>query len=159
MNQASVTDMARFMIAHLQNGRYSDATFSEARILEETTAQQMHSTLYTPDPRLLAPLTALLDMSDNGQRTLGHQGYGPPMNSLLLLLPDQNLGVFVADNSWMVGSLTTQHSGFQRAFSTITTPPLQPLQSNLRRTSPEASWSVHGLVSDMPVATLPPLKK
>ena len=114
--QASVTDMARFMIAHLENGRYSDANTPEARILEESTAQQMHSTLYTPDPRLLGMAYGFADMSDNGQRTLGHQGYFPTMHSQLLLLPDQNLGVFVAYNSASAGGLTTQHTGFQRAF-------------------------------------------
>jgi CubicO group peptidase (beta-lactamase class C family) len=116
MHQASVTDMARFMIAHLQGGRYSDATIAEARILKETTAQQMHSTLYTPDPRLLGTAYGLFDFSDNGQRTLGHTGYGAPMRSVLLLLPDQNLGVFVVYNSKGSGELTTQHFGFQRAF-------------------------------------------
>lgn len=33
----TATDMARFMIAHLQDGRYDDA-----RILEEATAEEMH---------------------------------------------------------------------------------------------------------------------
>lgn len=113
---ATVTDMARFMIAHLENGRYSDATIPEARILEETTTQQMHSTLYTPDPRLLGTAYGLFDMSDNGQRTLGHSGYSPPMHSELLLLPDQHLGVFVAYNSAAANVLTAQHTGFQRAF-------------------------------------------
>jgi CubicO group peptidase (beta-lactamase class C family) len=42
--QASTTDMARFMIAHLQDGRYSDANIAEARILNKSTMQQMHST-------------------------------------------------------------------------------------------------------------------
>ncbi len=118
MHQASVTDMARFMIAHLENGRYSDANIAEARILEESTARQMQSTLYTPDPRLLGMAYGFSDISDNGQRTLGHQGYGPPMNSQLLLLPDQHLGVFVVYNSLGArdGGLTTQHTGFQRAF-------------------------------------------
>ena len=116
MHQASVTDMARFMIAHLQGGRYSDADIAEARILKETTAQQMHSTLFTPDPRLLGTAYGLFDWTDNGQRTLGHTGYAPPMNSVLLLLPDQNLGVFVNYNSDGGGELTTQHQGFQRAF-------------------------------------------
>jgi CubicO group peptidase (beta-lactamase class C family) len=115
-HQASVTDMARFMIAHLQDGRYSDANTAEARILKETTAQQMHSTLYTPDPRILGTTYGFFDFSDNGQRTLGHSGYIPPMYSLLLLLPDQNLGVFVAYNSEGGGELTNQHLGFQRAF-------------------------------------------
>ena len=114
--QTSVTDMAHFMIAHLQDGRYSDANIPEARILKEATAQQMHTTQYTPDPRLLGATYGFGDWSDNGQRTLGHGGYMPPMNSLLLLLPDQNLGVFVIYNSSGGGELTGQHSGFQRAF-------------------------------------------
>ena len=118
MHQASVTDMARFMIAHLENGRYSDENILEERILEESTASQMQSTLYTPDPRLLGMAYGFADMSDNGQRTLGHQGYGPPMSSQLLLLPDQDLGIFVVYNSLGArdGALTTQHYGFQRAF-------------------------------------------
>ena len=114
-HRASVTDMARFMIAHLQGGFYGDAS-TEMRILEETTAQQMHSTLYTPDPRVLGTAYGFFDWSDNGQRTLGHSGYSPPMHSVLLLLPDQNLGVFVNYNSDGGGSFTNQHTGFQRAF-------------------------------------------
>jgi CubicO group peptidase (beta-lactamase class C family) len=113
---ASATDMARFMIAHLQDGRYSDANIPEARILNESTAQQMHSPLYTPDPRILGVAYSFFDFSDNGQRTIGHSGDAPPMNSLLLLLPDQNLGVFVVYNSEGGGDLTSQHLGFQRAF-------------------------------------------
>ncbi|HZD59357.1 MAG TPA: serine hydrolase domain-containing protein [Anaerolineae bacterium] len=115
-HQASVTDMARFMIAHLQGGRYSDASIAEARILEESTAKQMQTTLYTADQRLLGTAYGFFDVSDNGQRTLGHSGYSPPMHSLLLLLPDQNLGVFVVYNSAGGDEPTLQHSGFQRAF-------------------------------------------
>jgi len=115
-HQASATDMARFMIAHLENGRYSDENISEARILKESTARQMHTTLYTPDPRLLGTAYGFFDLSDNGQRTLGHQGYFPPMQSQLLLLPEQDLGVFVVFNTRGIGDLTTQHFGFQRAF-------------------------------------------
>jgi len=128
--QTSVTDMAHFMIAHLQGGRYSDANTPEARILKEATAQQMHTTLYTPDPRLLGGAYGFGDWSDNGQRTLGHGGYIPPMNSLLLLLPDQNLGVFVNYNSSGGGELTEQHSGFQRAFFDhyYPTPPVAQIQ-------------------------------
>jgi CubicO group peptidase (beta-lactamase class C family) len=116
MLQASVTDMARFMIAHLQNGSYRDATTGEARILKEATARQMHSTLYTPDPRLRGTAYGFFDWSDNGRQTLGHTGYAPPMHSVLLLLPDQNLGVFATYNGKGAGVLTTQHSGFQRTF-------------------------------------------
>ena len=89
---SSATDIARFMIAHLQDGRYGDT-----RILEEATAQQMHSTLFTPDPRIRGNVHGFIDMSDNGQWTIGHYGgaaFGE-FNNGMLLLPDQNLGVFV----------------------------------------------------------------
>ena len=115
-HSSSITDMARFMIAHLQDGRYSDAEITEERILEESTVQQMHSTLYTPDPRLLGNAYGFFEFSDNGQRTLGHSGGTLGFTALLLLLPDENLGVFVAYNSDGSGGLTTQHFGFQRVF-------------------------------------------
>src|SRR5690606_30405247 len=106
---ASATDMARFMIAHLQSGAYADADIANARILKETTAQQMHSTLYAHDPRLLGTAYGFFDFSDNGQRTLGHSGETFPINTLLLLLPDQNLGVFVSYNSEGGADLALQH--------------------------------------------------
>ena len=43
----TVTDMANFMIAQLQNGR-----FGHQRILQEATAQEMHQQHFTNDPRL-----------------------------------------------------------------------------------------------------------
>jgi CubicO group peptidase (beta-lactamase class C family) len=115
-HHASVTDMARFMIAHLQGGLYSDGTIAEARILKETTAQQMQSTLYTPDPRLLGITYGFFDWSGNGPRTIGHRGYSAPMNSLLLLLPDENLGVFVIYNSAGADEVANPYFGFHRAF-------------------------------------------
>lgn len=126
---SSVTDMARFMIAHLQGGFYGDAS-TEMRILEETTARQMHSTLYTPDPRILGTAYGFFDFSDNGQRTLGHSGGTLGFTTLLLLLPDQNLGVYVAYNHENSGMLTTQHTGFQRAFYDhyYPVPEIEPIQ-------------------------------
>ena len=116
-HQASVTDMARFMIARLEGGFYGDAS-TEMRILEEDTAQKMLTTLYTPDPRLRGTAYGLFDFSDNGQWALGHEGYAPVMESQLVLMPDQHLGVYVVYNSLEAknGGLTTKHIGFQRAF-------------------------------------------
>jgi CubicO group peptidase (beta-lactamase class C family) len=127
---ASATDMGRFMIAHLQDGRYSDAEIAETRILEESMARQMHSTLFTHDPRLLGTAYGFFDFSDNGQWTIGHSGTAEPMHSLLLLLPDQNLGVFVAYNTLGAAELTLQHLAFQRAFFDhyYPAPPVDPIQ-------------------------------
>jgi CubicO group peptidase (beta-lactamase class C family) len=126
---SSVTDIARFMIAHLQGGLYGDAS-TEVRILAETTARQMHSTLYTPDPRILGTAYGFFDFSDNGQRTLGHKGETLGFTTLLLLLPDENLGVYVVYNHNESGILTTQHFGFQRAFFDhyYPAPEVEPIQ-------------------------------
>lgn len=113
---ASATDMARFMIAHLQDDPHDDATASVGRILDASTTKEMHRTRFTHDPRLLGTAYGFFEFSDNGQRTLGHSGEAPPTNTLLLLLPDQDVGVFVAYNSEGGGHLTLQHLGFQRAF-------------------------------------------
>jgi CubicO group peptidase (beta-lactamase class C family) len=113
---SSITDMARFLIAHLQDGRYSAAGIDDGRILKESTMQEMHSTLYAPDPRLLGTAYGLFDFSDNGQRALGHNGSTSGFNTLLLLMPEQNLGVFVAYNSDSAWNLVLQHLGFQRVF-------------------------------------------
>jgi CubicO group peptidase (beta-lactamase class C family) len=129
--QSSATDMARFMIAQLRDGGHGDANTAGARILKESTLRRMHGTLYTPDPRILGTAYGFFDFSDNGQRTIGHKGESDPIDSLLLLLPDQNLGVFVVYNSQGGGDLTNQHLGFQRAFfdhyyPTPTPKPIQP---------------------------------
>jgi CubicO group peptidase (beta-lactamase class C family) len=114
--QSSATDMARFMIAQLRDGRHGDSNIAEAHILSKSTLRRMHGTLYTPDPRLLGTTYGFFDFTDNGQRTIGHSGGSDPIWSLLLLLPDQNLGVFVVYNSQGGKDLVNQHLGFQRAF-------------------------------------------
>ena len=122
---SSATDMARFMIAHLQNGRYGDT-----RILEEATAQKMRSTLFTHDPRIRGNAHGLIDISDNGQWTIGHYGGAAfaEFNNAMLLLPDQNLGVFVAYNSVGSDAINTQHLGFMREFFDHYYPPPEVAQ-------------------------------
>ncbi len=90
---STATDMAKFMIAHLQDGRYGDA-----RILQEATAQQMHSQLFTHDPRVSGMAYGFIEMHLNNQRILAHSGSIVAFQSLLALVPDQNLGLFVAYN-------------------------------------------------------------
>jgi CubicO group peptidase (beta-lactamase class C family) len=131
-HQVSVTDMARFMIARLEGGFYGDAS-TEIRILEEDTARQMLTTLYTPDPRLKGTAYGLFDFSENGQWVVGHSGYAPVMVSQFLLLPDQHLGVYVVYNSLGArdAGLDFQHFGFQRSFfdhyyPAPVVPPLHP---------------------------------
>jgi len=125
--QTSAADMARFMIAHLPAGGNSDAGKA---IMSEDTLRQMHSTLFNHDPRLLGTAYGFFEFTDNGQRAIGHDGEAHPVNSQLLLLPDQNLGIFLSYNSEGGGELTSQHLGFQRSFFDhyYPAPAVEPIQ-------------------------------
>ena len=90
---STATDMAKFMLAHLQNGQLGDA-----RILSEKTAQQMHSQLFTSDPRILGMAYGFFETSINGHRIISHGGDTQFFHSNLWLIPDQNTGIFVATN-------------------------------------------------------------
>ena len=87
-------DMAKFMIAHLQNGQYENA-----QILQESTAQLMHSQLYTPDERLINMAYGFIEKDRNGLRIIGHSGDTSLFHSDLNLLPDENIGFFISCNT------------------------------------------------------------
>lgn len=131
--QASATDMARFMIAQLDDAHPEDVTLAGRPILDPATARLTHSTAYTADSRLLGTTYGFFDFSDNGQRTIGHNGESDPIESLLLLLPDQDMGVFVVYNSDGGSDLIHQHLGFQRAFfDHYFAPSVQPVRPPAR---------------------------
>jgi len=90
---ASGLDMARFMIAHLQNGVYEGN-----RILKEETALQMHSPLYSPNARLDGMAHGFFYNVINGQKVISHGGDTILFHSYLGLLPEENLGIFISTN-------------------------------------------------------------
>ncbi|MBD1807518.1 beta-lactamase family protein [Microcoleus sp. FACHB-SPT15] len=92
---ATATDMAHFMIAHLQNGRYENS-----RILNEETAQLMHRQQFTHHPKLPGITYSFHERLENNIRTIGHLGSLRGYSSSLTLLPDQNVGLFVGCNSF-----------------------------------------------------------
>lgn len=91
---ASGADMAKFMIAHLQNG-----AFGSARILQEDTAKQMHGTALTILPRVHRMLLGFYEQNYNGHRALGHGGDTNWFHSDLHLFIDDGVGMYVSVNS------------------------------------------------------------
>ena len=91
---ASAAAMARFMIAHLQNGRYG-----EERILAEWAARQMHEPLYRAAPQLGAWLHGFYELRPTGPRVYGHGGDTLWFHSLMALFPETNTGLFLSFNS------------------------------------------------------------
>ena len=91
---ASAADMARFMIAHLQNGEYQGN-----RILKPETAQLMHSRVFGLAPEMNGMAYGFYEETANGHRIIGHGGDTQWFHSDMHLMPDQNLGFFVSYNS------------------------------------------------------------
>jgi len=97
---ASATAMAKFMIAYLQNGKYG-----EDRILEAETVELMRTQLFTHDSRLDGNAYGFWERTLNNKRTIGHGGDTVWFHSLLILLPEHNIGFFVSYNSAGAGVL------------------------------------------------------
>jgi CubicO group peptidase (beta-lactamase class C family) len=91
---ASGADMGRFMIAHLQKGKFGDA-----RILQESTAEQMHGTALTLLPRVHRMLLGFYEEDRNGRHIIGHGGDTQWFHSDLHLFLDDGVGLFVSMNS------------------------------------------------------------
>jgi CubicO group peptidase (beta-lactamase class C family) len=90
---APVTEMAPFMLAHLQEGRYGSTS-----ILQPATVEEMHRRQYTTDPRLTGMAYGFIEQNINGYRILHHSGSTFQFNSALYLLPEENLGIYVSYN-------------------------------------------------------------
>jgi len=109
---ASALDMANFMIAQLQSGR-----FGGAQILQPQTAALMHSPQYTAAPGLNGMDLGFYQENRNGQRIIGHGGDTVVFHSDLHLLLDAGVGIFMAFNSaGKDGAVNDIRSDIFRAF-------------------------------------------
>jgi CubicO group peptidase (beta-lactamase class C family) len=96
-------DMARFMIAQLQDGHDGDA-----QILHPQTAQQMHNFTRSSVPGLLPIALGFYHMDRNGQDIIGHGGDTELFHSDMALFLQQNVGVFVSIDGEDDGGLLRQ---------------------------------------------------
>ena len=86
--------MARFMIAHLQDGSYEGA-----QILQPDTAKLMHARQRGKSTETDGMALGFYEESRNGHRIIGHGGDTNWFHSDLHLIPDANVGFFVSYNS------------------------------------------------------------
>jgi CubicO group peptidase (beta-lactamase class C family) len=87
-------DMARFAIAHLQNG-----AFENQHILQEATAIKMHSTGNDVIPPLHRMLLGFYESDINGHRVISHGGDTEFFHSDFNLYPDDKAGLYISMNS------------------------------------------------------------
>jgi CubicO group peptidase (beta-lactamase class C family) len=98
---ATASDMARFMIAHLQNGK-----FDNTQILRPETTVQMHSRQFGLSPALNAMCLGFYEETRNGHRIIGHGGDTVYFHSDMHLMPDSGLAFFVSYNSAGKGDIS-----------------------------------------------------
>jgi hypothetical protein len=91
---ATATDMAKFMMAHLNGG-----TYNGVRILKPETEKEMQSRNYTLAPGLNGFNLGFYDENRNGHRIIGHAGDTTAFHSDLHLITDANTGIFMSFNS------------------------------------------------------------
>jgi CubicO group peptidase (beta-lactamase class C family) len=127
---ACATDMARFMIAHLQNGAYGGA-----RILKEETAKFMHSRLFGHDPRVNGNAHGFWEFGYNDLHLIEHGGDTIYFHSQLALIPDKNVGWFVSYNTSPGGSREQLFHAFLNRFYPASSPlaELKPAADALKR--------------------------
>ena len=98
---SSATDMARFMIAHLNRGE-----FEGRRILADSTADRMHARAFTHDPRIPGFALGFYEKSSHGLRVVGHGGDTKWFHTDMALIPGERVGVFVSYNTNTGGELS-----------------------------------------------------
>jgi hypothetical protein len=98
---ATAADLGRFMIAHLQNGK-----FENAKILRPETAAQMHSRQFGLSPALNGMCLGFYEETRNGRRIIGHGGDTVYFHSDLHLMLENGIGFFVSYNSAGKGEIS-----------------------------------------------------
>lgn len=92
--RATATDMAHFMIAHLDGGRYGDQ-----RILQEASVEAMHTMQFAHDPWLMGMGYGFMISQENGHAVSWHTGGSAHFTTLLALIPDQDVGLYLSFNT------------------------------------------------------------
>ena len=96
---STAEDMARLMVAHLENGCYGDRC-----ILRPETVVEMHRRQYAPHPQMDGHTYGFVESSVNGQRLIGHSGAIRGFGAILTLMPTHRLGYSVAFNQECAGT-------------------------------------------------------
>lgn len=130
---ATAADMSHFMIAHLQEGRYGGE-----RILAADTVRQMHTRHFAHDARLNGMAHGFWERHHGATRALGHGGDTMLFHSDMLLLIEENSGIFVTCNS-------AECLGFPQVVTGAFMHHFYPLEGAAQASTPDAAGRSDGL--------------
>ncbi|MEN8159340.1 MAG: serine hydrolase domain-containing protein, partial [Myxococcota bacterium] len=115
----TAADMAKFMLAHLQQG--------EVRLLDPATERLMQERHFGVHPKLPGWAYGFQESFENGVRAVGHGGSWRGFESTLLLFPEPGFGLFMSANASF--DAAAFYRAFTRAFVEhyLPAPPPEPL--------------------------------
>lgn len=121
---STANDMANFMMAHLNNG-----TYRGNQILQNETIQEMHNPQFVIHPLFPGMCYGFAELPHDYLTIIGHGGDMIFYHSLMALIPEENLGIFISFNS--IDSVPAPHIFLQnflyRFFPPSTKEPITPL--------------------------------
>lgn len=102
---STAEDMTKFMQIHLNQGEWNGV-----RILEEETIGMMHERQFSQHPLVQGFGFGFFENMYNQHRILEHGGNTAASNSMFMLDQEENLGIFISNNS-SSGALLTYYFG------------------------------------------------
>ena len=90
---STVSDMAKFIIAHLNDGRYR-----ENQVLKSATMTQMHNQQFCNQERMPGQAYGFWETYENNKRGLFHTGTTDGYANLLYIMPDEKIGFMLSYN-------------------------------------------------------------
>lgn len=94
----TAADMTHFMIAQLNGG-----LFNGKRVLAQSSVREMQATHFRQDPRMPGIAWGFFESSWHNRRIVFHSGGIRGFMSAVYLLPDDSIGLFVANNGYSGG--------------------------------------------------------
>lgn len=119
--RTTVTDLSRFMVAHLNDGCIDGVCILPADMVE-----LMHSPQFSHHPQMSGMAYGFLDIEINGQRILWHMGESARFTTMLALIPEQDLGLVVSYNTPPADGRDILFR-FMDTFFPVDRPPLEPV--------------------------------
>ncbi|OEF97065.1 serine hydrolase domain-containing protein [Desulfuribacillus alkaliarsenatis] len=114
---SSAVDMAKFMLAYLQGGQYTDAS-----ILMPETVHKMFSEQFTHHPQLDGMAHGFIKATFNGRETFHHPGGTMLYDTGLYLIPDKNIGFFISHSGGNVPINIEIFQGFLKRYLSAEAP-------------------------------------
>jgi CubicO group peptidase (beta-lactamase class C family) len=90
----TAADAAKFMLAHLNDGQWGDR-----KILKPETARRMREPLFRHTPKTSAMCYGFMESQRHGQRIVGHGGATLWFHSLMEMIPEHRVGLFMSYNT------------------------------------------------------------